>query len=212
MQAIDEAIVKFDLYGTSAPGQDLTNYYLASTTIGGVYPESASDLNMAPSGINIQSGDIFKVTLTYDGSNLTESITDTSTNANFTHTYTGINLPSIFAANTAFVGFGGGTGAATMGLAVNSWTYTEDTSGPSPTATPTATSTGATATVTGSTPSATSTPTATPTAGTPGRRDGQPGVCTCAGCFDAGANQRLSRGCEPERETLASQRLHAEHV
>ena len=85
------------------------------------------DLNMAPSGINMQSGDIFKVTLTYDGSNLFESVTDTSTGANFTHTYTGINLPSIVGANTAFVGFGGSTGAYTMNAYLNSWTYMVNT-------------------------------------------------------------------------------------
>ena len=168
---------------------------------------------MASSGIDIQSGDIFDVTLTYDGSNLTESITDTSTKANFTHTYTGINLPSIFGANTAFVGFGGGTGAATMSLFVNSWTYTVDTR-----------------------------PYSDRDAdchldwrncdhnGCDANRDWR--NCdrngfdatrdrNCnrngfapnrnarrnaygAGCFDAGANQRLSRGCEPEREIFAA--------
>jgi hypothetical protein len=126
-EAIDEALVKFDLYGTTAPGQDLTNYYQASTSIGGVYPEGASDLNMAPSGINLQSNHVFSVTLTYDGSNLFESITDTSTSANYTHTYTGINLPSIMGANTAFVGFSAGSGAATMSVNINGWTYTVNT-------------------------------------------------------------------------------------
>ena len=132
--AINEAIVKFDLYGLSGSGQNLTNYCQASTTIGGTYPQNFSsstantncsglDLNMAPSGINMQSGDTFKVTLTYDGSNLFESVTDTNTGANFTHTYTGINLPSIVGANTAFVGFGGSTGAYTMNAYLNSWTY-----------------------------------------------------------------------------------------
>ena len=133
--AIDEAIVKFDLYALTGSGHNLTNYCQASTTIDGTYPQNFSsstantncsglDLNMAPSGINMQSGDIFKVTLTYDGSNLFESVTDTSTGANFTHTYTGINLPSIVGANTAFVGFGGSTGAYTMNAYLNSWTYT----------------------------------------------------------------------------------------
>ena len=140
--AIDEAIVKFDLYDLVGPGRNLTNYCQASTTIGGTYPQPFSgstanpncggfDLNMAPSGINMQSGDIFKVTLTYDGSNLFESITDTNTNATFTHTYTGINLPSIVSSNTAFVGFGGATSSTTNTMAayVNSWTYMVESPG-----------------------------------------------------------------------------------
>jgi hypothetical protein len=135
--AIDEAIVKFDLYGNSGPGQELTNYCQASTTIGGTYPQggggghcsSSSDLNMASAGISLQSTHVFSVTLTYDGSNLTESITDTSTSANYTHTYTGISLPTIIGANTAFVGFGDGTGAALMNVNIHSWTYKATSSG-----------------------------------------------------------------------------------
>jgi len=62
---------------------------------------SASDLNMAPSGISMQSGDVMSVTLTYDGSNLTESVTDTNTAANFTHTYTGTQSSLDHRSNTA---------------------------------------------------------------------------------------------------------------
>jgi hypothetical protein len=164
-EAIDEAIVKFDLYGNTAPGQNLTNYYQASTTLGGIYPQGPTDINMAPAGINIQSGDIFNVTLAYDGSNLNETVIDTDTNATFTHTYTGINLPSVIGANTAFVGFGGGTGAATMDLDLNAWVYSAGSASPTPTATATHTPTlTPTATVTAThTPTPTVTPTVTPT-------------------------------------------------
>jgi len=35
--AIDEALVKFDLYGMTGAGQNLTNYCQASTTIGELF-------------------------------------------------------------------------------------------------------------------------------------------------------------------------------
>ena len=173
--AINEAIVKFDLYGLTGSGQNLTNYCQASTVIGGTYPQNFNsstantncggstpslDLDMSGSSISMQSGHVFTVVLTYNGSTLVESVTDNTTSANYTHTYSGIDLPTIFGANTAFVGFGGATGSYSMNAYVNSWVYTEDTPAatPTPTATATATATG------GATPTATASPTATATA------------------------------------------------
>ena len=86
--AINEAIVKFDLYGLTGSGQNLTNYCQASTVIGGTYPQNFNsstantncgglDLDMAGSSINMQSGDVFTVALTYNGSKLFESVTET---------------------------------------------------------------------------------------------------------------------------------------
>jgi hypothetical protein len=139
---IDEAIVKFDLYGNDGPpGQELTGYYNNSVTFGagsanipmGGIGGNPVEQNMASAGIVLQSNDVFSVTLTYDGSNLFESITDTSTGATFTHTYTGINLPAVMQGNTALVGFCGGSGAAVMGVSFNGWTYTVDSPGPTAT-------------------------------------------------------------------------------
>lgn len=147
---IDLALLKFDLIQVNGPaGQNLTNYFQASGTpgnsLGGTWPHSASDLNMAPSGINIQSGDVMSVTLTYDDTNMYETVTDTSTNASFTHTYTtdsrgnAINLPALMGANTAFIGFGASNGAPKMDLNILTWTYTVNARGLTPTPTPTAT-------------------------------------------------------------------------
>jgi len=47
--------------------------------------------------------------MTYDGTKLTMTITDTVTNATFTTSWT-INIPAIVGGNTAYVGFTGGTG------------------------------------------------------------------------------------------------------
>ncbi|HLJ92245.1 MAG TPA: hypothetical protein VKU02_03540, partial [Gemmataceae bacterium] len=49
-----------------------------------------------------------EVDLTYDGTTLTETITDTVTGGTFTTTYT-INIPMVIGSTTAYIGFGGGT-------------------------------------------------------------------------------------------------------
>jgi hypothetical protein len=133
--AIDEALVKFDIYGlSSSPPSDLdlTNYYQA-TSGGGTCPQYGADINMHSSGIDLTSKDVFSITLTYNGSSLFETVTDTNTSARFSHTYTGINLPSVIGANTAFVGLDGGTGNATMHVNIKGWTYTVNSPGPTPT-------------------------------------------------------------------------------
>jgi hypothetical protein len=78
---------------------------------------------MAPSGINIESGDLMQATLTYNGSTLMETVTDTVTGATYRNSYS-INIPAGVGGNTAFVGFGGSSGAATVTQKIQSWTYT----------------------------------------------------------------------------------------
>ena len=64
-----------------------------------------------------------RATLSYNGTVLTETVTDTVTGATYTNNYTA-NIPSLVAGNIAYVGFGGGTGAATVTQDLQSWTYT----------------------------------------------------------------------------------------
>jgi hypothetical protein len=59
--------------------------------------------------VNLHSGDVMHAHLTYDGTTLTLTLTDTVTNATFTAAQA-INIPATVLANTAFVGFTGGTG------------------------------------------------------------------------------------------------------
>ena len=61
--------------------------------------------------------------ITYDGTTLTLTLTDTVTNATFT-TSTAINIPTTVGANTAYVGFTGGTGGLAAVQNVLNWTYT----------------------------------------------------------------------------------------
>jgi chitobiase/beta-hexosaminidase-like protein len=124
---IEGAAIKFDLFNnqTAEPGAEFTGYYT-----GGEIPQYPNPVyEMSGSGINFQSGDEFRATITYNGATLTEKLTDTNTNASYTISY----LADIPAANgynnTALVGFGGGTGEATALGYVDSWVYTVNTSG-----------------------------------------------------------------------------------
>ena len=72
--------------------------------------------------MNLHSGHVLHAHLTYDGTTLTLTLTDTVTNATFTAAQA-INIPATVGANTAFVGFTGGTGGAVTTQNVLSWTY-----------------------------------------------------------------------------------------
>ena len=83
---------------------------------------------MSVAGINMESGDLMSATLAYDGTVLTETVTDTVTNAVYTKTYT-VNIPSLVGGSNAIVGFGAGTGAASVTANLDSWTYTVQSPG-----------------------------------------------------------------------------------
>jgi hypothetical protein len=62
------------------------------------------------------------VTVSYSGTTLTVSVTDTITTTNVIKTFTGINLATLVGANTAYVGFTGGSGGGGAVQQINSWT------------------------------------------------------------------------------------------
>src|SRR4029077_15596630 len=95
--------VKFDLYDNNGEGPDSTGLYL-----NGASPTTPA-VDMTGSGINLHSGDIFRVHMTYDGTNLTMTITDATTAATFTQAWP-VNIPFTVGASTAFAGFTGATG------------------------------------------------------------------------------------------------------
>src|SRR5204863_258344 len=98
--------VKFDLYDNNGEGTDSTGLYTngASPTIPAV--------DMTSSGVNLHSGDAFHVHITYDGSTLVMTITDTTTNATFATSWT-VDIPTLVGDHVAYVGFTAGTGANT---------------------------------------------------------------------------------------------------
>ena len=132
-QLPDNIIVTFNNYDNNPPG--LAGVSLTTYATHGVFPAApvTAEYNMAPSGINLNSGHLFRATLTYNGSTLTESLTDTVTGANYTHEYEA-NIPAAITGNTAFIGFGGGTGAAVDDVYIHSWTYSAGSTGSSGTA------------------------------------------------------------------------------
>jgi hypothetical protein len=110
--------VKFDLYNNAGEGTDSTGLYL-----NGPDP-TVPAVDMTSSGVDLHSGHVFSVHIVYDGTNLTMTITDTTNTAlTFTQSWP-VNIPGTVGANTAFVGFTGGTGGYTANQSVLTWTYT----------------------------------------------------------------------------------------
>jgi hypothetical protein len=106
--------VKFDLFQNVHEGNNSTGLYT-----NGASPTSPSVT--LGNGVNLHSGDVLQVHMTYDGTTLTMTITDTVTNAKFTTSWP-INIPATVGANTALVGFTAGTGLQTT-TQVITWTY-----------------------------------------------------------------------------------------
>jgi len=63
----------------------------------------------------------FQVTLSYDGTNLTEMLTDLTTSSTFSHAYP-VNIAQVVGQGTAYVGFTAGTGGATSVQDILTWT------------------------------------------------------------------------------------------
>ena len=112
--------VKFDLYSNDGEGPDSTGLYVdgASPTIPAV--------DMTSSGVNLHTTDVFNVRISYDGTNLTMTITDATTNATFTQAWP-INIPTTVGGNTALVGFTGGTGGLRAIQEIIGWTMSSTT-------------------------------------------------------------------------------------
>jgi hypothetical protein len=85
---------------------------------------------LAGTGIDFTAGaedpngpDTYRATLSYQGTTLTETITDETTGASFSRDYTNVDIPTSVGGSTAFVGFGGGTDGREATQAITSWTY-----------------------------------------------------------------------------------------
>jgi hypothetical protein len=110
---LSSVAVIFDLYDGSG---DLTGLYT-----NGAMP-TGSSIDMSSSGLSLHSGNPLNVSLTYDGTTLSLKITDSKTNASFSHSWP-INIPATVGGSTAYVGFTGATGGLTAVQDVVSWTY-----------------------------------------------------------------------------------------
>jgi hypothetical protein len=109
--------VKFDLYSNAGEGINSTGFY-----VNGAAPTMPST-DMTASGVSLHNGNVLRAHITYDGTTLTLTLTDTVTAASFT-TSTAINIPTTVGGTTAYVGFTGGTGGASAIQKILNWTYT----------------------------------------------------------------------------------------
>lgn len=117
---LNSVAVRLD-YGFNNFGEGLnaTGLFTTGPTLASFTP---TNVDLTGSPINLQDTHPKKVTLTYDGTALTETITDLTTNMSFSHTYT-IDITAFTGGITSFVGFTGGTGALGAAQDVQSWTF-----------------------------------------------------------------------------------------
>ena len=120
--------IKFDLFNHGHGGWSTGQY------VDGHNPDTPqageADINLVGTPIDLTSGHPFKVDISYDGTFLIEKITDTITGGSFTiDDYPPIDIPAHVGGDTAFVGFGGGTGGLSAVQDILSWTFTPDESG-----------------------------------------------------------------------------------
>ncbi len=102
------------------------DYANGSGNLTGLYTNGAvpkgSSIDMSSSGVSLLSGHPLTVNLSYNGTALVETVTDTVTSAHFTRSYT-VNIPSIVGGSSGYVGFTAATGYFFSNQSVTSWTY-----------------------------------------------------------------------------------------
>jgi hypothetical protein len=125
--AIDNSVaIKFDLASNAGEGNNSTGLY-----INGATPTSQNSIDLTGSGIDLHSGHVFQAVMTYDGTTLKVTLTDTVTGATNTHSYQVSIGPS------AYVGFTAGTGGMSATQQILNWTLTSGISVPTVPAAPT---------------------------------------------------------------------------
>ena len=119
--------VGFQLYSSVLGYKEVS---LTGDWTNGAAPDATPGTDTTGSGVNLHSGDVMSVHMTYDGTTLTWTITDTTTNKTFTKSVT-INIPAL-TGNTAYVGFTGGTGGLTATQDILNWTFESGSVPPPP--------------------------------------------------------------------------------
>ena len=117
--------IKFDFFDNAGEGTNSTGLFTdgRSPTV----PEPGSGdvlVKLDGTGIDLTNQNPKQVDLAYDGTTLTETITDLFTNVSFSTAYR-VDIRTMVGSDTAFVGFGGGSGGLTAIQDILSWTYTE---------------------------------------------------------------------------------------
>ncbi len=116
--------IKFDLSDDAGEGPNSTGLYT-----NGAPPTAGNSINLSGTGIDLHSGHLFNVAMSYDGATLVVTITDTVTQAQATQSYT-VNIPGLVGGSQAYVGFTGGTAAQSAIQSITNWTFTPAPSAP----------------------------------------------------------------------------------
>jgi hypothetical protein len=122
--------IKFDLYSNAGEGPNSTGLYTD-----GALP-TVPAINLTGTSIDLHSGDPitgdpFTAQITYDGTTLILTLTDTVTLATWSHSFA-IDIPATVGGNTAYIGFTGATGGQTADQEILSWMYISGLPGAQP--------------------------------------------------------------------------------
>lgn len=109
--------IKFDIFDNNGEGSSSTGLY-----VNGAEPTNAGSISLVPSGLQINNGDVYRVDMTYSGTTLAVTITDTQTNKSFTKNYS-INIPGKVGSNGGYVGFTAGSGSLVAVQDILTWTF-----------------------------------------------------------------------------------------
>jgi hypothetical protein len=122
--------IKFDLFNNVGEGINSTGIFtdgrsptVRDPSLPPTPTPTAPDrsVDLTGSGIDLHGSHPLRVTLSYTGTTLTETITDTVTNASFSIAYE-VDISSILGSETAYVGFTGATGGLTTMQYILTWT------------------------------------------------------------------------------------------
>ena len=124
---VSSAAVGFDIYGGSTTGLVTTSSLGVMTSYKNSTPTTVTSLTSGlvnTSNAILYSGDPINVQLTYNGTTLSETLTDANNSTNTsTFSYT-VNLANVLGASTAYVGFTGADGATTSTQTIGNFSYT----------------------------------------------------------------------------------------
>lgn len=118
--------VKFDLWDNAGEGSNSTGLFTDGTL------PTLPAVDLTPSGIDLHSGHVFNVLMTYDGATLLVQISDTTTGASATQSYA-IDIPGALGSDVAYAGFTGGTGGLYATQRVLHWEYVNQINADPPT-------------------------------------------------------------------------------
>jgi hypothetical protein len=121
--------IKFDIFSNAGEGTNSTGLFTGGRSPTVRQPGLPSDfpdmsVNLDGTGVTLNSQSTKLVTLTYDGTMLTETILDEGTQQSTMTSYM-VNLMRFIGNETAYAGFTGGTGGNWTIQSIKNWTYTE---------------------------------------------------------------------------------------